>query len=166
MSTKDFFECLSLETETLGPGSVLSWLALCWPDCGAIMTPDPHDNNQCKQTSWNHSVKWYIYFYQQATFKVMQGIQHSLMAQSDVADPCFNTCNKDHLIYIYIYKYHLKYSAPPSLNLMSQPTACLIGWGCSPPAVCNQEHLGVRITWHPQGTHAHLDIYIQSAVHL
>lgn len=84
----------------------------------------------------------------------MWGIQHSLMDRTDGTDPWFSSWDK---------KTPQMSHPPPCFHLMSQPTACLIGWGQSPPAVCNQEHLGVRLTWHPQGTHAHLDIYIQSA---
>lgn len=51
-----------------------------------------------------------------------------------------------------------------SFILMSRPAGRPIGWSQIPPAVCNQQHLGVRITWHPPGTHAHTDIYIQRAV--
>lgn len=51
-----------------------------------------------------------------------------------------------------------------SLRMMSQPAAYLIGWCQVPPAVCNQEHLGVRITWHPEGTRAHR--YTQCSVSL
>lgn len=53
-----------------------------------------------------------------------------------------------------------KMSCPsPSLHLMSQPEACLIGWGSNPPAACNQGHLGVGGLRDPP-TEAHIHSYV------